>query len=57
VAELHQSAISDLARVVTTHEDRLDRVEIDDGAIQEDLRGIRAELKAIREKLDSNGKN
>lgn len=52
VAELHQNAISDLARVATEHKTRHYR-DIVNVAIRDDLRRIFSELKAIRERLDS----
>jgi seryl-tRNA synthetase len=57
--EEHSKQIGALAQVAETllavssrHEKRLDYSEVVNVAIQDDLRGIRAELRAIRDKLE-----
>jgi ABC-type transporter Mla subunit MlaD len=47
--------IGDLAHVATVHEKRLDRYEVTVVAFQEDVRDIKTELRAIRERLEGFG--
>jgi uncharacterized coiled-coil DUF342 family protein len=48
-------ALSELAHVATVHEKRLDRYEVTVVAFQEDVRDIKTELRAIRERLEGFG--